>query len=362
MTQQTPPKWLIAALSIGALLLVIFYALGMIGGKAKVEPGETAVPKQTLPAQIETIKVGAQQLADKQSWQGTVQSRSVAKLAPRLNARILDVTVQAGDKVKKGDVIARLDDRDLRAAYNAASAALIAAQAQANQAGSEEKRTSDLYDRQAATRQNLEMVQAQAQSARAMVNQAAGTAQQAKVMLGENVLYAPFDGVISQRLQEPGDMASPAQAIVSLYKPADLRLEAAIADHCLANVQLGDSVTVRIDAVNQTLKGKVDEVAPASDPQTHTRLIKVSLPDTNAVQHGQFGWLELGCSGAEQHVMLIPATAVVHYGQLQAVKVVEDGRVQIRHIRVGKTVGEQVQVLSGLHDGDTLIANSGRQP
>lgn len=351
-------KWLIPSAAIGTLLLVILFSLGFLGGPDKVEPGTVAEEGQSLPAGAQTLKVSAQAAADTLSWQGTVRSRSVAKIAPKLNARIMDVLVHAGDKVKKGQVLAKLDDRDLRAAYNAASSALVAAQAQAAQASADEKRTIDLFNKQAATKQNYDAALAQARAARAMASQAGSAAQQAKVMLGENLLLAPFDGVVSERLKEPGDMAMPGDPVVLMHKPNDLRFESAIASHCFERVDLKAAVTVRIDALHRSFDAVVDEIAPDIDPLTHTRLIKVNLPVVEGLQHGQFGWLELSCEAQRQAIM-IPVTAILHYGQLQAVKVVEGQRLHTRHIRTGKQYGEQIEVLSGLRDGETILRNSG---
>jgi len=177
-------------------------------------------------------------------------------------------------------------------------------------------------------------------------------------MLGENVLYAPFDGIVGERLQEPGDMGLPNQPIVTLHKPDDLRLEAAIASHCAASVKLGMAVKVRFDIRQQVVDGTVDEMAPEIDPQTRTQNVKIKLPKIEGLQHGQFGWLELGCETA-QPTLLIPATAVVHYGQLEAVKIFDGQKLSTRHIRTGKSYGEQVEVLSGLHEGETILSNGG---
>jgi RND family efflux transporter MFP subunit len=354
----TTSKWLMPGLAIGALLLVIFYALGILGGPDKVEPGTVPESGQSLPAGAQTMKVGSQAAANTVPWQGTVRSRLEAKIAPKLNARILDVLVHPGETVKKGQLLARLDDRDLSAAYQAATAALVAAQAQATQASADEKRMTDLYQKEAATRQNYDAAIARAKAARAMAQQAASAAQQAQVMFSENQLQAPFDGVVSERLQEPGDMAMPGAPVVMMHQPNNLRFEAAIASHCFDKVELGMPVHVRVDALHQTVAGKVGEIAPEVNPLTHTRLIKVDLPVTKGLQHGQFGWLELSCQ-AQRQAIFIPRSAVLHYGQLQAVKVVEGQRLHTRHIRTGKQYGEQVEVLSGLRDGETILVNSG---
>jgi RND family efflux transporter MFP subunit len=338
---------------------VILFALGVLGGDKKTEPGNTEIKGKALPDGAKVLKIGSHAQANLLSWQGTVRSRIAVKIASKLNARIIELRVHPGDRLKKGEVIARLDDRDLLAAYNAANAAHNAAQAQAAQAKSEENRIIDLYNKQAATRQNYDAVLAQAKSAQAMANQAASSAQQSKVILGEDILYAPFDGVVGERLQEPGDMAAPNQAMITFLKPDDLRLEVAIADRCSAVVKLGMTVNVRIDALQQTLSGKIDEITPEIDPQTRSQQIKVSLPKVAGLQPGQFGWLDLACQ-AEQSTLLIPASAIVHFGQLQAVWIVEGGLVHIRHIRTGKQYGEQLEVLSGLHEGETILVEGGK--
>lgn len=365
MTQQTnifyAHKWLIAMAAIGGLLLVILLALGILGSGEKIAPGNTGPVGSALPAGAQTLTLTRQTAANTLSWQGTVQSRLAVKIAPKLNARIVDILVHPGDRVKKGAVLVRLDDRDLRAASNALQAAQAAADAQAAQAHEEEKRITELYNKQAATRQNYDAVVAQAQAAHALAKQAASSAQQSQIMLGEDVLSAPFDGIIGERLQEPGDMGLPNQPIVTLLKPDDLRLETALPSHCAAQVKLGMAVQVRVDVLGQTLTGKVDEIAPETDPQTRSQQIKIGLPKTQGLQHGQFAWLEMACQ-AGQAALLIPETAILYYGQLQAVKVVDGQWLHTRHIRTGKTYGGQVEVLSGLHEGETILINGRSVP
>lgn len=365
MTRQTAskstPKWLWPAVAISALLLVILFALGILGGGEKTPPGNTASHAESLPNGAGTMIVGKQAASNTLSWQGSVRSRLVVKIAPKLNARIIDLPVHPGDRLKKGEIIARLDDRDMSAAYNAAYAASQAAQAQAQQAISEERRISDLFTKQAATRQNYDAVLAQSHAAQAIAHQAAAAARQSQVLLGENILYAPFDGVVAERLQEPGDMGMPNQTMVTFMKPDDLRLETAISDRCTTQIKLGMPVKVRVDAIQQTFNGVIDEIEPELDPQTRTQQIKIDLPKAIGLQHGQFGWVELSCQ-EQQQSLLIPATAVLHYGQLQAVKVVEDGQLHVRHIRTGKQYGEQLEVLSGLQAGESILVNVGMKP
>ncbi|WP_239650040.1 efflux RND transporter periplasmic adaptor subunit [Methylocucumis oryzae] len=217
---------------------------------------------------------------------------------------------------------------------------------------------SELYQKQAATRQQYDAVIAKTQTADALVKQAAESAKQAQVMLAEAVLYAPFSGVVGERLQEPGDMGMASQPLLTLLKPNDLRLEAAISATCAQSLRLGDSVPVRIDGLAQGLTGEIDEIAPETNPETRSQLIKLRLPQTDNLQQGRLGWVELACQ-AQQAVLLIPEQAIIHYGQLQAVKRIDGKHWFVRHIRTGKHYGEQVEVLSGLQDGDVIWLNSG---
>jgi multidrug efflux pump subunit AcrA (membrane-fusion protein) len=137
-------------------------------------------------------------------------------------------------------------------------------------------------------------------------------------------------------------------------------LDVAVNATCVAPLRRGQPLAIRVDGLSGRLTGSLDEIAPQTDPQTRTRLLKINLPDGQGLQHGQLGWLELACQASEQ-ALLVPAAAVLHYGQLEAVKVVVNGNVQVRHVRTGKRYGDQVHVLSGLHEGDTVVVG-GVQP
>lgn len=358
MQKTIQNKWLIPVLSVLALLLVVLYSLGIIGGPEQIEPGNTEHDLSPLPVGAQTLTINKELSDDLMSWPGTLRSRSVAKIAPKLTARILEVAVNAGDNVQRGDVIARLDKAALQAAYQEASAALAAAQARANQAIADERRIKDLFSKEAATQQNLDAVTAQAKAARAAVQQAVSAVKQIKVNLNENVLTAPFDGIISERLKEPGDMGLPNDPIVILQKSDDLRLEAAIPTSCAKRIELGQEVGIRIDTLKQHLTGTIDEIVPEIDPLTRTQLVKAALPSSQGLIPGLFAWLEQSCEQG-QNILLIPQSAVQQYGQLEAVKIVMDNRLYTRHIRTGKVRGDKVEVLSGLSEGETILIEHG---
>lgn len=359
MTQETfaqKHKGWVATASIFALILIILYALGIIGGGDRVEPGNTEARFETLPEGARTLTLKPEAADNPISLPGTVQSRTVAKIAPKLNARILSINVNAGDRVKRGDLLAVLDERVYRASYNEALAALKGAKAMASQAIADEVRAKALYADEATTRENYDAVLARADAARANIKRTASAVEQAGVLLGEHKLRAPFDGVISDRLKEPGDMGVPNDPIVILQKSEDLRFEVAIPTRCVDRIELGMTLPLRTDSPERRWTGKVAEIVPEIDRQTRSQVVKIDLAYDKALEHGQFGWLEMNC-GEARETLFVPSAAVLHYGQLEAVKIVEQGRVYTRHVRTGKRRNGDVEILSGLHAGDTILVD-----
>lgn len=343
---------LIGASVLGLILLLMTmqgsFEHKISPGSAKLEPLESATKYKTAVVTRITID-------DIFAWPGTVHSRTVAKIAPKIAARILEITVNAGDHVNKGEVIARLDDSDIRAKENEALAALAGATAQANRAAADAQRIGSLYKQEAATRENFDNVQAQAKSAKAAVNQAMSGVNLARAYLADSVLRAPFSGVIVAKLKQAGDMGLPGEPLVTMQTAQDMRLEVSVPSQCAARLNSGMNVTVRIDNLGSAFTAQIDEITPEIDPQTRSQLIKIKLPDTKGLQPGYFGWLEQAC---EQHqALLIPNAAVIRVGQLESVKVLVAAEVSLRHIRTAKTFADKVEVISGLQAGEEVVIN-----
>ncbi|MCX7099346.1 MAG: efflux RND transporter periplasmic adaptor subunit [Methylococcales bacterium] len=348
---QTIKKIASISAAVLALILLLLYMQGSFVGK--VPPGSSEPQAGPKIPESDTARVEQMQVDDLLTWPGTVKSRTVANIAPRMTARILDIKVNAGDRVNKGDIIARLDERDIRAQENAALAALAGVNAQASRAKADENRIRSLYSKDAATRENFDAVTARAKEASASVSQASSAVSEIRSHLADTLLLAPFDGVVVKRLKEPGDMGLPGVPVVSLQTPQGLRLEADVPNTCAGRYKVGMEVTVRIDALALTTAAHIDEISPEIDPQTRTQLIKIALPAIKGLQPGHFGWLEQAC---DQHTaLLIPASAVQHIGQLEVVTVVAAGKPQMRHIRTAKTFGTQTEVISGLHAGESVL-------
>ena len=337
-----------------ALILLLLYMQGSF--VSKVSPGLSPLNSEAKVPENQTAVVEKKQVDDILTWPGTVKSRTVANIAPKITARILDIKVHVSDKVKKGDLIARLDERDIKAEEQSALAALAGVTAQANRAKADEQRIEGLYHKEAATRENFDALVAKAKESQASVSQASSKVSEIRAHLSDTLLLAPFDGVVVKRHKEPGDMGLPGVPVVTLQTSQGLRLEADVPTSCAGHYHTGMAVKVRIDTLSKTVPAQIDEISPDVDPQTRTQLIKIALPAMDGLQPGYFGWLEQAC---DQHeTLLIPKSAVQHIGQLEVVKILSEGRPLMRHIRTAKTFGDQIEVISGLQSGETIILNS----
>jgi len=343
-----PAKLIYALISIAALILLLVWMQG--GFTRKTPPGTTAL-EAGEPVQGQTVRVIAREIDDLMAWPGTVSARTVAQVASKITARIVQISVRAGDTVRAGQVLAKLDERELQSKLMQARSALKAAQAQAARSGAEAHRVQNLFDQQAATQQSLETAQAAARTATARVAEARAAIGEAESLFAETSLRAPFDGVVVRRTLEPGDVALAGSPVLTLQSTQRLRIEAAIPERCARIIQKGETLSTRIGP--NVYPVVVEEIAPAADPKTRTVLIKTGLDPQIETQPGAFAWIEQACG--RHRALLIPAASVSRSGQLESVRRVEDGRAVLRLIRTGRSHDGLIEVLSGLAEGDTIM-------
>lgn len=338
-------------LGVAGLLFLLLYLQGGFAGK--VAPGTVpAAPAPSEPA-CDAVAVVRQELEDVLEWPGTVRSRSEAQPSSRLMARILELRVDIGASVQAGEVIAVLDDREALSRVEQAKAALASARAQSAQGEADFARVRGLFEKEAATKRDFEAAQARASSAAAQAEQARHALAEAEVMRTEAIVRAPFDGVVTGKWAQAGDTAVPGKPIVSVQDPRRLRLEAHVPESCARKAFLGMDVRVRIDSLDRDLTARIEEIAPVADPLSRTFLLKASLPAANGIRPGMFGRFLQPCG--KKSAFLVPASAVKRVGQLEMVRLLEDGKVTTRHVRTGKTYGDRVEVLSGLREGERIL-------
>jgi len=288
---------------------------------------ESAAPAGAA-VKVRTLEIQLQHTPDVYEAVGTVRAKLTATVAPRVMATIERIPVKAGDPVRAGDELARLDDRDLRAEYERAKADYV--------------RFKNLLEKEAATRAEFDAVQSRYRTAEAKLSYANVT--------------APFDGVVGQKLCDVGDLASPGKALFVVEQPSDFRLDTQVPERFAGIIGVGKSVPVLIDATGEKCDGIIGEVDPAGDPASHTFVVKIDLHCQQPLKSGQFGRAQLLVG--ERTGMFVPTDAVHERGQLTYVLVAADGVARMRLVKPGGSYADLTELLSGVQPGDRVIVRA----
>jgi len=292
---------------------------------------------------------------------GTVRAVHETAIASKLLAKVVKVNVQAGKEVRAGDVLVQLDDEDLQAQVRQTDAAITAQQAVCENARTAYQRVKPLYEQGIEAKTEFDRVDAELKVARAELERLQQVRGQARTVLEYATIRSPIDGKVIEKHIEEGDTASPGQALLTLYDPARMQLVASVRESLTQRLEVGQEIGVRIDALDKTCAGQVSEIVPAAEAASRTFLVKVTGPCPVGVYSGMFGRLLIPLD--EQEVTVIPHDAVRRIGQLDIVNVAEKTELgdmlRRRIVQLGRTFGDQVEVLSGLHAGERVALSEG---
>lgn len=314
-------------------------------------------------AEVPTIRIGPHAMPSTTVVEASIEAVQQSTLAAQIPGRVLELAVDAGDRVRKDQVLVRIDPAEAAAAVAAADAGVAHAQTALANARAEYARARSLVERKFLSQSALDAARTQFQAAEAQLRAAQAQRAQAATVQGHATVVSPLDGVVSARHIEAGEMAQPGRNLLTVYDPARMRAVADLAPQRLADlgtdgirarVELGDGGRL-IEAVALT-------VLPAADARTHTVRVRVDLPaDLDRVVPGSFARVHFYAPGAPDlaaaGTVVIPVAAVLRRGELTAVYVAEGGGgFGLRQIRLGRMLagGEAVEVLSGLKGDETL--------
>jgi len=227
-------------------------------------------------------------------------------------------------------------------------ARLNLAQAQLKQAAADYQRFQFLLKEGAASPQEFGAMEARYKTAQAQVAEAA-------TLKGYTVVKASEAGVVAERKVAVGDLAQPGQTLVSLYNPARLQIEAEVNDNYREQVKLGEAAHVSVPAVNFTADLPLAEIFPISAAGSRTFKVRTALLKNPALMPGMFARLSLPLGSSRG--ILIPKDVVYTVGQLTMVKVLVDHTAQMRQVKLGRQVEDQVEVLAGLQTGDRIMVS-----
>jgi RND family efflux transporter MFP subunit len=349
-------------ISISSLVLIAAAMLGCNSNK----PAPAAVV-QTAQARVVEVKQDQAILSVRAT--GTLRAHESSTLSAQVVGRVERVLVHEGDSVRAGQLLVVLDDLTLRSAANQAEAAVkaaenqqIAAQSNADLAASTLARYKQLQAEKSVSPQEMDEVTRRAQAAsaqldamRAQTNAVKAQQSGAHAMLGYTRITAPFSGVITARMVDPGALASPGFSLLTIDSAGPLQLQTTVAESAIAAVHKGMTVHVTVDSsASIDRSGTVSEIVPAADASSHSFLVKIDLAASKELRAGMFATTEIA-TGTGQAI-LAPRSAIILRGSLQCAYVLDgNGIAQLRYITVGATHGNSVEILSGLSAGAKLV-------
>ncbi|HXE75471.1 MAG TPA: efflux RND transporter periplasmic adaptor subunit [Candidatus Xenobia bacterium] len=321
------------------------------------------------------VSVQRSAVSDSLEAVGTVRAAQTSQLASQLLANIVEIRGHEGMRVKQGEVLAVLDDAQAQAGLERARATLAAAEQDIQAAEAEYqlaaatlRRYQDLYEKKSVSPQEFDEVQARHKAAAARRELAQAGREQARAALAQaetvfqhTRIRAPFEGLVTEKRADLGTLATPGMILFVVEDTKRFRLEVTVDESEIQFVRMGQSIPVLIEALGaEELAGQVVQIIPAADPATRSFTIKVELSADKRLRSGLFGRAQF--ARGERQAMLVPATAVVRRGQLDGVYVLDPNNVaSLRYITEGKTFGPQVEVLSGLAEGERVVADPGER-
>lgn len=346
----------IRVLAAVCLVVLVGIAIAWLAGafhdKVGGEPGGGAAPRARPVGDAALGEVHLLRVPRVEQAVGTVRAVHETAVASRVLASVLDVLVRTGDQVRAGDVVARLDDAALRARMRQAEADRDSARALMERAETELGRVRNLFERGAESTSVVDDATTAVRTAKAAVERTERALDEASTSLGYATIVAPMAGVVIERNAEPGDTVAPGQAVVTIYDPTRMQLVAGVRESLTRRLAVGEPVAVRIDALDLDCEGMVSEIVPRAEEVSRTFEVKVTGPCPPGVYSGMFGRLLIPLG--EEEVLVLPAAAVRQVGQLRLVDVAQEGVLRRRSVQLGRSFGQDVEVLSGLRAGERV--------
>ncbi len=319
------------------LLLVLLTGLPGLAEEKKTDNSLPTVEVETLDLQPTTTEPQVELVA-------TIEPVLKAAIAAKVTGTVTELPVRLGSRVSRGDLLLRISAEEI-------SARVMQAQAQLAQARRNYERERKLLKKKATTPETVK-------SMKDMLAVAEAAFDEAKTMLGYTRITAPFDGVITRKMVNSGDLATPGTPLLRLENDGELQAVAAVPETLLNKIHEGDLLQVVVPSAGLRIQGTVAEIAPAADPASRTAPVKVGVAHDPALRTGQFARVILPVDQAT--TLLVPVSAVVTFGQMDKVFVVEEGRARLRLVRTGSRSNDSVEILAGLTPGDRVIISNNK--
>ncbi len=302
-----------------------------------------------------TVRVDYREVDTTYAAEAYVEAVKQSTVSAQISGRVVEVLFDVGDYVKKGDVIARIDEREVAQALAGSQAQVAQAQATLTNAKANYERSRQLFERKFVSQAALDKALADYKAAQAAAAAAGATAGVASTTRGYATIIAPYSGVVAARQVEVGEMATPGKPLMTGFDPKDLRVVASVPQYKLDEVRQAPRAAVEFPSQKKWVQATSVTVLPVADARTHSTRVRLNLPeDLRGVYPGMFARAHFTTGKVKK--LIVPQSAVVRRSEVTGVYVVDgEGNVSLRQVRLGEPqVNGDVEVLAGLAPGETV--------
>lgn len=290
-----------------------------------------------------------------------IESLRQATVSAQIAGVVTQIHVDAGDRVRRGQLLARIDAREADAQLATATAQVARAEVALAQTKLDHERTKSLVAQRFVSQAALDKAEAELKTAGAVLDAARAGTTQAATGRSFAELRAPIDGVVTRRLLEPGELATPGRGVVEIHDPSALRAVGTIPQFVLPRTAKVDRAQIELPSLRQRLEAARVTMLPAADPRLLATQLRAELPgDAPAgIVPGTAAKVLVPIGRSAK--LVVPAAAVLRRGELTAVYVLAGNTRQLRQVRLGQRVGgDAYEVLAGLAAGERVAVDAAR--
>ncbi len=331
------------------LFLLSLLAIFLISGCSSNQPKK--IESKTIEGvKLQTVNQG--DLPNYLEATGTVKAKIISVITSKVMGTITSVNVKDGDGVLEGQVLLTIYDQDASERVRQAEKNLDAARLNMSLSDATYMRYKALYDEKALSQQEMDQITTEKELAKANYERAIAAVGEAKVMRSFYTVTSPISGIVSSKKVDVGTTAMPGMPLLNVENTSSFELDANVDSKYSQDLKVGSNVGVKVESLPE-IQGKISEIVPSVDPMSRSFVVKIELGSGN-LRSGMYGkaYFNIGTKKA----ISIPESALVRKGGLVGVYVVDDkGLVSYRMVKLGEKYGKNVEILSGLSNGEKII-------
>lgn len=348
-------KWIVNSILIGSVVSLI--------SCSNSKENKDSIPEKPISV---TASIPGKLTSKSIALSGRIEALQSASISTRVMGYITGVYVKTGDKVQKGQLLFSVNSDDIVAKRAQVDASVIQAEALFNSAQKDFDRYTALFREQSATAKELDNITLQYKSAKAGLDAARQMRNEVNAQLSYTNVTAPFNGIVTQKLIDAGNMATPGMPVLTIETNSLLQVTATVPETQISEVKIGGDAKLTISAAGKILNGKVSEISNSSQNSGSVYIIKISISegDRKNLMAGMYVNVSLPVADTlvtegNTSAIMIPVSSIVHKGELDGIYTISgDNQALLRWIRLGKIVNDKVEVLSGLGKSEKFIVHA----